>query len=152
MNKHFRVSASTFSKLEELGVRASAVLRRAGLSQRLIREPRLLLTTQELFAFWTAVAEVRNNPAIGLLLGTETTIERFQPIGLAALSAENFGAVVEQMARYKQDLTRHGASLPKNRWTDQRNTQIVGLTQQSSDERYAYRSFFSSEPSQALPS
>jgi periplasmic protein TonB len=33
MNKHFRVSGSTFLKLEELGVRASAVLRRAGLPQ-----------------------------------------------------------------------------------------------------------------------
>src|SRR5690349_7560956 len=33
MNKHFRVSGSTFRKLEELGVRASAVLRRAGLPQ-----------------------------------------------------------------------------------------------------------------------
>ena len=32
MNKHFRVSGSTFHKLEELGVSASAVLRRAGLS------------------------------------------------------------------------------------------------------------------------
>ncbi len=33
MNKHFRLSGSLLLKLEELGVRASAVLRRAGLSQ-----------------------------------------------------------------------------------------------------------------------
>ena len=102
MNKHFRVSGSTFLKLEELGVRASAVLRRAGLPQGAIDQPRVLLNTEELFALWRAIGEVGTNPAIGLLLGTETRTERFHPIGLAALSSENFGSAVQQMARYKQ--------------------------------------------------
>ena len=102
MNKHFRFSGSTFLKLEELGVRASAVLRRAGLPQGLIDQPRVLLTTEELFALWRAVGEVSTNTAIGLQLGTETKIERFTPNGLAALSCENFGADIDQMARYKQ--------------------------------------------------
>jgi AraC-like DNA-binding protein len=102
MNKHFRVSGSTFLKLEGLGVRASAVLRRAGLPQGLSDQPRLLLTTEELFALWRAVGEVSTNPAIGLLLGTETKTERFHPIGLAALSTENLGSAIDQMARYKQ--------------------------------------------------
>jgi AraC-like DNA-binding protein len=102
MNKHFRVSGSTFLKLEELGVRASAVLRRAGLPQGFIDQPRVLLNTEELFALWRAIGEVSANPAIGLLLGTETRTERFHPIGLAALSTENFGSAIDQMARYKQ--------------------------------------------------
>jgi AraC-like DNA-binding protein len=102
MKKHFRVSGSTFAKLEELGVRASAVLRRAGLPQSFLEQPRVLLNTEELFALWRSVGEVSTNPAIGLLLGTETKTERFHPIGLAALSSENFGAAVDQMARYKQ--------------------------------------------------
>ena len=102
MNKHFRVSGSTFVKLEELGVRASAVLRRAGLPQGFIDQPRVLLKTEELFALWRAIGEVSANPAIGLLLGTETKTERFHPIGLAALSTENFGSAIDQMARYKQ--------------------------------------------------
>jgi AraC-like DNA-binding protein len=102
MNKHFRVSGNTFSKLEELGVRASAVLRRAGLPQGLVYQPSVLLKTEELFALWRAVGEVSTNPAIGLLLGTETKTERFHPIGLAALSSENFGTAVDQIARYKQ--------------------------------------------------
>ena len=102
MNKHFRVSGSTFVKLEELGVRASAVLRRAGLPQGFIDQPRVLLNTEELFALWRAIGEVSANPAIGLLLGTETKTERFHPIGLAALSTENFGSAIDQMARYKQ--------------------------------------------------
>ncbi len=88
--------------MEELGVRASAVLRRAGLPQSYLDEPRVLLKTEELFALWRAVGEVSTDPAIGLLLGTETKIERFHPVGLAALSTENFGAGISQMARYKQ--------------------------------------------------
>ena len=102
MNKHFRVSGNTFLKLEELGVRASAVLRRAGLPQGFSDQPRVLLNTEELFALWRAIREVSTNPAIGLLLGTETKTERFHPIGLAALSTENFGAAIDQVARYKQ--------------------------------------------------
>ncbi len=102
MNKHFRFSGNTFLKLEELGVRASTVLHRAGLPEAFIQQPRVLLTTEELFALWRAVGEVSTNPAIGLQLGTETKTERFNPVGLAALSSENFGAAIHQMARYKQ--------------------------------------------------
>ena len=102
MNKHFRFSGSTLQRLEELGVRAPAVLRRAGLPQAFINQARALLNTEELFALWRAVGEVSTDPSIGLLLGTETKTERFHPIGLAALSAENFGSAIDQMARYKQ--------------------------------------------------
>jgi AraC-like DNA-binding protein len=102
MNKHFRFSGSTFARLEELGVSASAVLRRAGLPQTFMEQPRVLLTTKELFALWRAIGEVGTNPAIGLLLGTETRTERFHPVGLAALSTESFGSAMEHMARYKQ--------------------------------------------------
>ena len=102
MNKHFRFSGSTLQRLEELGVRAPAVLRSAGLPQAFINQPRVLLNTEELFALWRAVGEVSTDPSIGLLLGTETKTERFHPIGLAALSSENFGSAIDQMARYKQ--------------------------------------------------
>jgi AraC-like DNA-binding protein len=102
MNKHFRFSGSTFSRLEELGVRANAVLHRAGLPPSYASQPRVLLNTEELFALWRAIGEVSANPAIGLLLGAESRIERFHPVSLAALSTENFGAAVERMGRYKQ--------------------------------------------------
>lgn len=102
MNKHFRFSGSNFAKMDEHGLRAADVLRRAGLPQSFLDQPRVLLSTQELFALWRAVGELSTNPAIGLLLGTETRTERFHPIGLAALASENFGAAIDQMARYKQ--------------------------------------------------
>jgi AraC-like DNA-binding protein len=102
MNKHFRFSGSNFTKLEELGIHAAAVLRRAGLPQAFLDQPRVLVNTEELFALWRAIGEVSSNPAIGLLLGTENKTERFHPVGLAALSSENFGAAMDRMARYKQ--------------------------------------------------
>jgi AraC-like DNA-binding protein len=102
MNKHFRVSGSTFSKLEELGVRASVVLRRAGLPQALFDQPRVLVTTEELFAFWRAIGEVSTDPAIGLFLGTEAKVERFSPSALAALSTDTLGEAIRQVARYKR--------------------------------------------------
>ena len=102
MNKHFRMSGSYFVKLDELGVRSSEVLRRAGLPQRYVDQPRVLLNTEEWFALWRAIGETSTNPAIGLALGTESKAERFSPMGLAALSTENFGAAVDHMARYKQ--------------------------------------------------
>jgi AraC-like DNA-binding protein len=102
MNKHFRFSGSNFAKLEELGVQAAAVLRRAGLPQAFLDQARVLLSTEELFALWRAVGEVSANPAIGLQLGTENKTERFSPIGVVALSSENLGVAVNHLARYKQ--------------------------------------------------
>jgi AraC-like DNA-binding protein len=102
MNKHFRVPGRIALKLEELGVPVSAVLRRAGLTQDLFMQTRVLVSTEELFALWKAIGEVSKDPAIGLRLGTENRTERFHPSGIAALSTENFGAAVSHMARYKQ--------------------------------------------------
>jgi len=102
MNKHFRFSVNHFRKLEEVGIPAASVLRRAGLPESLATQPRVLLTTPELFALWRAIGELGNNPAIGLHLGAESKLERSTPIRLVAVSSENFGAAIDQMARYKQ--------------------------------------------------
>lgn len=102
MNKHLRIPGRIGQKLEELGVPASAVLRRAGLPQGLFDQPRGLVSTEELFAFWRAVGEVSTDPAIGLLLGTEGKIEHFSPSALAALSTDTLGAAMQQVARYKR--------------------------------------------------
>ena len=102
MVKHFRLSGRQLLHLEELGVEASAVLRRAGLPVALLDQPRVLLGTEEFFALWRAIGEASTDPAIGVAMGTETKTEHFSPTALAALATENFGAAVQQMARYKQ--------------------------------------------------
>jgi len=102
MNKHLRISGRMCQKLEELGVRVSVVLRRAGLPHALFDQPRVLVTTEELFAFWRAIWEVSTDPAIGLLIGTEAKIEHFSPSALAALSTDNLGEAMQQVAHYKR--------------------------------------------------
>jgi AraC-like DNA-binding protein len=102
MVKHFRVPGMLATRLEESGVGVTAVLRRAGLPQDLFQQTRILVSTEELFALWSAIGEVGKDPALGLKLGTETRMERFHPMGIAALSTENFGAAIAHMARYKR--------------------------------------------------
>jgi AraC-like DNA-binding protein len=102
MSKHFRVPGRLPAKLEESGIRVSAVLQCAGLPAGLLGQLRILVTTEELFALWRAIGQVSTDPAIGLALGTETKPEHFDPIILAALSNPTFGEAMRQMARYKQ--------------------------------------------------
>jgi len=102
MGKHFRVPGRLPAKLEELGVRPSAVLRSAGLPQDLFNRPRILVTTEEFFGLWRGIGENSSDPAIGLCLGTENKPEHFDPIALAALSTGSFNEAIQQIARYKQ--------------------------------------------------
>ena len=96
MTKHFRVPGSLRLRLEEAGVLVPAVLRRAGLPQDLFEQTRILVSTPELFALWRAIVEVSKDASIGVRLGTETSIARFHPMGLAALSTETFGAAIAE--------------------------------------------------------
>lgn len=102
MIKHFRVSGSLRVRLEEAGVAASAVLRRAGLPQNLFEQARILVSTEELFALWRAIGEISKDSSIGARLGTESNIARFHPMSLAALTTPNLGAAIDHMARYKR--------------------------------------------------
>src|SRR5207344_205093 len=65
-------------------------------------QTRVLVSTEELFALWNAVEVVSSDPLMGVKLGIETKTERFHPMGIAALSTENFVAAVKHMARYKK--------------------------------------------------
>jgi AraC-like DNA-binding protein len=102
MSKHFRVSSRLGSKLEGAGISTSAVLRAAGLPRDFFEQRRILASTQELFALWRAISEVSKDPVIGPKLGTETSIHRFHPSAIAALSADTFGAGIDTMAKYKK--------------------------------------------------
>ena len=102
MSKHFRVPGRLSIKLEESGIPVSTVLERAGLPPTLLDQPRILVTTEELFALWRGIGQVSRDPAVGLSLGTETKPEHFDPVVLAALSTGSFGEAMRQVARYKQ--------------------------------------------------
>jgi len=78
------------------------VLRQAGLPMGLFDQEKILVTTEELFSLYRGISEVSRDPAIGLKLGTEERIERYDPISIAALYARSFRDALQRMARYKQ--------------------------------------------------
>jgi AraC-like DNA-binding protein len=102
MTNRFRVSGALIRRLEDVGLQPHAVLRRAGLPMGLFDQEKILVTTEELFSIYRGISEVSSDPAIGLKLGTEERIERYDPISIAALYARSFRDALQRMARYKQ--------------------------------------------------
>lgn len=102
MADRFRVSTQLARKLDELGVPSSEVLRRAALPAGLLHQEKILVTTEELFALYRGIAEAADDPAIGLRLGTEPRVERYDPIAITAVSARSLRDALERLARYKQ--------------------------------------------------
>ncbi len=102
MVSRFRVATTLARKLEELGVSPADVLRRAGLPAGLFGQERILVSTEELFALYRGIGEASRDPAIGLKLGTEPRVERYDAVGIAALSARSLKDALLRLARYKQ--------------------------------------------------
>jgi AraC-like DNA-binding protein len=103
MTTQFRISSALARKLEELGVPPADVLRQAGLPAGLFdREEKVLLSTAELFALYRGLAEASRDPAIGLKLGNEHRVERYDPLAIAAVTARSFRDALERLGRYKQ--------------------------------------------------
>lgn len=102
MTKQFRVQSTLPRKLEELGLSSEKVLRHAGLPMGLFNPDKIMVSTEEFFALYRGIAGASNDPGVGLKLGTEERIERYDPIKLAALAARSFRDAVERLSRYKQ--------------------------------------------------
>jgi len=98
----FRVSSTLSRKLEELGVSPADLLRLAGLPSGLFEQEKIFVSTEELFALYRGLPQASRDPAIGLKLGTEPRIERYDPISIAAVSARSFRDALQRLARYKQ--------------------------------------------------
>ena len=98
----FRVSTNLPRKLEDLGVSPALVLHHAGLAPGLLEQEKILDTTEELFALYRGIAGASGDPAVGLRLGAEDRIERYDPITLAAISARSLRDALGRLARYKQ--------------------------------------------------
>ena len=102
MTDRFRVSRMLPQRLAELGVAPEAVLRHAGLPAGLFQQEKVQVTTEEFFALYHGIADASGDPAFGLKLGTESRVERYDPIAIAALYARSFRDAVGRLARYKQ--------------------------------------------------
>ncbi len=102
MLSRFRVATTLARKLTELGVSPADVLRHAGLPTGLFDQEKILVSTEELFALYRGLAQASRDPAIGLKLGTEHRVERYDPVVIAAVSARTFRDALQRLARYKQ--------------------------------------------------
>ena len=102
MSSRFRLSTTLIRRLEEHGISPQAVLHQAGLPMAILNEEKALLTTEEFFALYRGIADGSRDPAIGLKLGTEDRMERYDPIAIAAVSTRSFRHAIERIARYKQ--------------------------------------------------
>lgn len=61
----------------ELGLQPATVFQRAGLPMALFNQEKILVTTEEFFALYRGIAESSSDPAIGIKLGTEERVERY---------------------------------------------------------------------------
>lgn len=102
MTDRLRVASTLARRLEELGVSPPDVLRHAQLPARLFDQERIVVSTEELFALYRAIEEVSPDPAVGLKLGAEQRIERYDPVAIAAISARSLRDALQKAARYKQ--------------------------------------------------
>ncbi|PYU13042.1 MAG: AraC family transcriptional regulator [Acidobacteria bacterium] len=102
MTNRFRVSSTLPRKLEELGLTPGAVLRQAGLPMGLFALDKILVSTEDFFALHRGIAEASKDPGIGLKLGTEERVERYDPVKITAISARSFRDAVARVSRYKQ--------------------------------------------------
>ncbi len=98
----FKVSSLWPTRLREHRISVPAVLSRAGLPAGFFQQEKIYVTTAELFAFWRAIGETSNDPAIGLKLGAEPRFERYQPTAIAAVCSRSFRDALQRIGRYKK--------------------------------------------------
>ncbi|MCB9886432.1 MAG: AraC family transcriptional regulator ligand-binding domain-containing protein [Planctomycetes bacterium] len=102
MADRFQISDLLLQLLEDQGLRRRAIAARAGLARGFFEQERVLVTTRELFAVWRAVGELSSDPGIGLSIGAEPRLERYDAVAIAAVCSRSFGDALERMARFKQ--------------------------------------------------
>ncbi len=87
--------------LTDAGLVPADVLRRAGLPDDLLSRAQAL-STEEYFRFWSSVEQQAGDPGIGLRIGSEISVEAFDPPIFAALCSRNLNEALERLARYKR--------------------------------------------------
>jgi AraC-like DNA-binding protein len=97
-----KVPSLASAHLETLGISTLTLLQQAHLPLTLLHQERTVLNTRQWFAIWRALEEITSDPALGLKIGSEIPIERFDPIYIAAVCARSFHEALSNVARYKQ--------------------------------------------------
>ena len=102
MTDRFRISSLWAQRLAEHQLPLVLLLQRAGLPATFFQQEKIYATTAELFALWRAIGETSGDPGIGLKLGAEPRLERYDATAIAAVCSRSFRDALQRMARYKQ--------------------------------------------------
>jgi AraC-like DNA-binding protein len=105
-----RVPAGLKLALEQQGLSAPAVTRRAGLPEQTLDEPRPWLTIDGYFALWEAIAACSEDPLLGIRLGRQYPEHVLEPAFLAWLGSRDLADAVNRL-RYKRTLCPETLSL-----------------------------------------
>jgi AraC-like DNA-binding protein len=100
--RHFRIAQPFLRRLDELGISRAAVLEAADLPPTLFAQEKVLVTTREFFALHSSIAAVSGDPAIGVKLGNDSGVERYDVVAIMALHAASLADALPRVQRYKQ--------------------------------------------------
>ena len=100
--QRFPVAPSWRLTLNDLGISAENVLRRANLPADLFGRERSSLTPEQYFALWQAAEEESGNPQLALHFGSQMRVEGFDPPVFAALCSPDLNVALQRIARYKR--------------------------------------------------
>lgn len=97
-----RVPQAFWRAAERMSLSASALLRQARLPANLHVSPDTWLTTAQYFALWRAVEALSGDPAIGLLMTTQTENAAHPPATMSAFFARDYRDGLHRLARFKR--------------------------------------------------
>jgi AraC-like DNA-binding protein len=96
-----RIPAALWEGLKRVGVAPADVIGRARIPVSAVRDG-APVSTRQFFAIWEALAEVADDPAIGLRIATELEAVLMPPSFLAAYHARDFRDALRRVARFKR--------------------------------------------------
>jgi Arabinose-binding domain of AraC transcription regulator, N-term len=79
-----RVPSMAASRLESLGVSPLALLQQAHLPLTLLHQERPVLSTSQWFALWHALEDISSDAALGLKIGSDIPVERYDPFNIVS--------------------------------------------------------------------
>src|ERR1700677_4724489 len=97
----FKIPNALLAGLKAAGLDPALVLRKSGLPLTLWSSEQGMVTTGQFFNLWRAIAEVSDDPALGLKLPALVPLEQHHPASIAAYHARTFRDALQRFARYK---------------------------------------------------
>lgn len=102
MSDRYALEPGIRAALSDLGLNASAVMRRAGLRADLLAGGPVWLSPEEFYALWRAIEAELDHPNLPLLIAESLSAEVFAPPVFAALMSPDLNTAARRIAVYKR--------------------------------------------------